>query len=219
MDDGAVPDRRCNDAGRRMRGKRLVGPPARPEGRTHRGAPTCRRHGQHLSGNGVSGRALRHRACGAAAASTGGDHRRRCGLAACHSLPSCQARDLVAAGGAGADILMGRAAWLDGDNRGHAASSPASCLCGKRLLGFLADMLSPSQTVNPAYGYLWWINGQEFALGPDSNATRSEGKLIPAAPDDLVAMQGAGDRKLYLVPSLKLVVSRLGFYGDKDGVT
>ena len=84
---------------------------------------------------------------------------------------------------------------------------------------FLADMLSPSQTVNPAYGYLWWINGQEFALGPDSNATRSEGKLIPAAPDDLVAMQGAGDRKLYLVPSLKLVVSRLGFYGDKDGVS
>lgn len=84
---------------------------------------------------------------------------------------------------------------------------------------FLADMLSPSQIVNPAYGYLWWINGQEFALGPDSNATRSEGKLIPAAPDDLVAMQGAGDRKLYLVPSLNLVVSRLGFYGGKDGIS
>ena len=85
--------------------------------------------------------------------------------------------------------------------------------------GFLANMLSPSQTLNPAYGLLWWINGQEFALGAGSNATRSEGMLIPAAPDDLVAMQGAGDRKLYLVPSLNLVVSRLGFYGDKDGVS
>ena len=84
---------------------------------------------------------------------------------------------------------------------------------------FIAEMLSPSQTLNPAYGLLWWINGQEFALGAGGNATRSEGMLIPAAPDDLVAMQGAGDRKLYLVPSLNLVVSRLGFYGNKDGVS
>lgn len=84
---------------------------------------------------------------------------------------------------------------------------------------FLADMLSPSQTLNPAYGYLWWLNGQAFSLVPDNNATRADGKLIPAAPDDLVAMQGAGDRKLYLVPSLNLVVTRLGFSGGKDGVS
>ena len=86
-------------------------------------------------------------------------------------------------------------------------------------INFIARMLSPSQTLNPAYGLLWWINGQEFALGAGSKATRSDGKLIPTAPDDLVAMQGAGDRKLYLVPSLNLIVSRLGFYGDKDGVS
>ena len=34
--------------------------------------------------------------------------------------------------------------------------------------------------------------------------------LIPTAPDDLVAAQGALGRKLYIVPSLDLIVTRLG---------
>ena len=82
---------------------------------------------------------------------------------------------------------------------------------------FLAAMLSPSQSLNPAYGFLWWINGQDSARDPGAQARRSEGSLIPSAPDDLVAMQGAGDRKLYLVPSLDLVITRLGYTGAADG--
>lgn len=82
---------------------------------------------------------------------------------------------------------------------------------------FLQDMQSPSQALNPAYGYLWWINGQEYSLGPSAQATRNEGSMIPAAPADLMAMQGAGDRKLYLVPSLNLVVTRLGYTGSAEG--
>ena len=38
-----------------------------------------------------------------------------------------------------------------------------------------------------------------------------------ATVDDLIAMQGAGDRKLYLVPSLNLIVTRLGFNGSQAG--
>jgi hypothetical protein len=34
--------------------------------------------------------------------------------------------------------------------------------------------------------------------------------LIPSAPADLVAAQGALGRKIYVVPSLDLVVTRLG---------
>jgi hypothetical protein len=34
--------------------------------------------------------------------------------------------------------------------------------------------------------------------------------LIPAAPADLVAALGALDRKLYIVPSRKLIVVRMG---------
>jgi CubicO group peptidase (beta-lactamase class C family) len=81
---------------------------------------------------------------------------------------------------------------------------------------YLEAMLSPSQSLNPAYGYLWWINGQDFSLAAGAGARRSDGPLIPAAPADLVAMQGALDRKLYLVPSLDLVVVRLGAAGSAD---
>jgi len=68
---------------------------------------------------------------------------------------------------------------------------------------------------NPSYGRLWWLNGGAYALRP--LAGRSDGPLIPAAPADLVAALGALDRKLYVVPSLKLVVVRMGQAAlDKD---
>lgn len=82
---------------------------------------------------------------------------------------------------------------------------------------YLRAMLSPSQPLNPAYGFLWWLNGQQFSLGAGARAARSDGPLIASAPADLVAMQGAMDRKLYLVPSLGLVVARLGASGAADG--
>jgi CubicO group peptidase (beta-lactamase class C family) len=82
---------------------------------------------------------------------------------------------------------------------------------------FLEEMLGPSQALNPAYGYLWWLNGQGFSLAAGARAQRSGGALIASAPADLVAMQGALDRKLYIVPSLDLVVARLGDSGAADG--
>lgn len=82
---------------------------------------------------------------------------------------------------------------------------------------YLDEMLSPSSTLNPAYGLLWWVNGEDFSLGAGPRAPRREGSMIEAAPDDLVAMQGAGDRKLYLVPSLGLVITRLGYTGSEAG--
>jgi CubicO group peptidase (beta-lactamase class C family) len=83
---------------------------------------------------------------------------------------------------------------------------------------YLREMLSPSQSLNPSYGYLWWLNGQDFRLAANARATRTNGPLIPSAPADLVAMQGARDRKLYRVPSLGLIVTRLGDAGRADGV-
>jgi len=61
---------------------------------------------------------------------------------------------------------------------------------------------------NPAYGRLWWLNGSDHVIRP--LARRTEGPLIPAAPADLVAALGHLDRKLYVVPSLRLVVVRMG---------
>jgi CubicO group peptidase (beta-lactamase class C family) len=70
-------------------------------------------------------------------------------------------------------------------------------------------------STNPAYGHLWWLNGSSYAIRPGANSPRSETALIPAAPADLVAALGAQDRKIYIVPSRKLVVVRTGQAEEK----
>ncbi len=77
---------------------------------------------------------------------------------------------------------------------------------------YLDASIRPSQILNPAYGYLWWLNGQPLT-GPRDDRQPS---LAPAAPSDLYAALGALGRKLYVVPSLKLVVVRLGDQPDAD---
>jgi CubicO group peptidase (beta-lactamase class C family) len=72
---------------------------------------------------------------------------------------------------------------------------------------FLHDALHPSQELNPSYGYLWWLNGQPKVM---RGRQLVRGPLVPTAPDDLVAALGAFQRKLYVVPSQQLVVTRLG---------
>ncbi len=71
----------------------------------------------------------------------------------------------------------------------------------------LRAMFAPS-AANPSYGWLWWLNGAPYAVRPP--ARRVSGPLIPSAPPDLVAALGALDRKLYISPSRRLVVVRLG---------
>jgi len=61
---------------------------------------------------------------------------------------------------------------------------------------------------NPSYGRLWWLNGGARTLGPGPGG--HAGPLIPAAPADLVAAIGAANRRLFVVPSRKLIVVRLG---------
>lgn len=74
---------------------------------------------------------------------------------------------------------------------------------------YLRESLLPSQEMNPSYGYLWWLNGQSHAMR-GAGQTRTPGWLIPSAPKDLVAGLGALGRKLYVVPSLGIVITRLG---------
>lgn len=87
---------------------------------------------------------------------------------------------------------------------------------GKRIVSEagLNAMFVRSAT-NPAYGRLWWLNGSAYTARPAG--VRQDGPLIPAAPADLVAALGALDRKLYVVPSRKLIVVRMGQAApDKD---
>lgn len=87
---------------------------------------------------------------------------------------------------------------------------------GKRIVSEAAfkAMFAPSPT-NPAYGRLWWLNGSAYTMR--ALAGRVEGPLIPQAPADLIGALGAFDRRLYVVPSRKLVVVRMGAAAsDKD---
>jgi CubicO group peptidase (beta-lactamase class C family) len=81
---------------------------------------------------------------------------------------------------------------------------------------YLSDMLGSSQELNPAYGYLWWLNGKDRFVLPGLASRTGDGSFIPAAPADMVCALGAGDKKIYVVPSLNLVVTRHGEAAGMD---
>jgi CubicO group peptidase (beta-lactamase class C family) len=80
---------------------------------------------------------------------------------------------------------------------------------------YFQDMVNTSQDHNEAYGYLWWLNGKSSYKVPGFTQQFS-GPLIPNAPEDLIAGLGANDQKLYVVPSLDLVVVRQGEDGGES---
>ena len=55
---------------------------------------------------------------------------------------------------------------------------------------------------NPSYGYLWWVNRNAYAPNRPSR--------IAIAPKDMFSANGALNRRCFVVPSLQLVVTRLG---------
>ncbi len=82
--------------------------------------------------------------------------------------------------------------------------------------GWLANCLQSSSSANPAYGLLWWLNGHPgISIGTGSQA-EIKSSLIPNAPDDLYAALGALHRMLHIVPSLDLVLVRLGDFGSPE---
>ena len=80
---------------------------------------------------------------------------------------------------------------------------------------FLNDATNTSQDINKAYGYLWWLNGKSSYHLPQSQF-EFNGSLIPNAPNDMFAALGKNDQKLYVVPSKKLVIVRMGEVADAE---
>jgi CubicO group peptidase (beta-lactamase class C family) len=82
---------------------------------------------------------------------------------------------------------------------------------------FALEMRTSSQALNPSYGLLWWLNGQASWIS--ANGTTGSGSLVPTGPDDMTMALGAFDQKVYVVPSLDLVVVRIGASaGSPQGV-
>jgi len=74
---------------------------------------------------------------------------------------------------------------------------------------FFNEMVNTSQEFNSSYGYLTWLNGKANFMLPGTSLV-FDGPLIPAAPADLYAALGKNDQKLHIVPSMDLVVVRMG---------
>lgn len=74
---------------------------------------------------------------------------------------------------------------------------------------YFTAMTSTSQNYNLSYGYLWWLNGKASAMVPQSQIVFPV-SLVPNAPADMYMALGKDDKKIYVVPSLDVVVVRLG---------
>jgi CubicO group peptidase (beta-lactamase class C family) len=110
-------------------------------------------------------------------------------------------------------IGIGRDDWSWDQNQGHTLPYTGLHITARSLARFgllflnrgrwqeqvivpadwVARATAPSQTMNPAYGYLWWNN--------------SAGKW-PTVPRDAYAALGAFDNDMLIVPSLDLIVVR-----------
>ena len=67
---------------------------------------------------------------------------------------------------------------------------------------YLKEATSSSQKLNPFYGYLWWLNRDAF----DSE----KAPRLATAPIDMFSANGALNRRCFVVPSLQLIVTRIG---------
>lgn len=83
---------------------------------------------------------------------------------------------------------------------------------GTQVLGdmnYLNEMVNSSNDLNPSYGYLWWLNGKGSYMLPSTQITFNT-DLIPNAPAEVYSALGKNDQKIYIYPSEKIVVIRMG---------
>ena len=80
---------------------------------------------------------------------------------------------------------------------------------------YFQNATTTSQNINLAYGYLWWLNGKTSYHLPQSQL-QFNGTLIPSAPSDMYCALGKNDQKIYVVPSKKLVIIRMGDVADGE---
>ena len=78
---------------------------------------------------------------------------------------------------------------------------------------YMQNATNTSQNLNLAYGYMWWLNGKSNFRLPQTQLQFS-GTLIPTAPSDMYCALGKDDQKIYVVPSKKLVIIRMGDAAD-----
>jgi CubicO group peptidase (beta-lactamase class C family) len=79
---------------------------------------------------------------------------------------------------------------------------------------FLLESINTSQAINPSYGYMWWLNGKSKYMVPGGQTVYPT-TLVPNAPADMYAAMGAGDQRIYVIPSKNMIVVRMGEASDR----
>jgi hypothetical protein len=74
---------------------------------------------------------------------------------------------------------------------------------------YIKQMTNSSQNINPAYGYLWWLNGKSSYMVPTLQ-TSFPGSLAPQAPADMLAAIGKNGQIISVSKSKGLVMVRVG---------
>ena len=78
------------------------------------------------------------------------------------------------------------------------------------------ESTSPSQDLNPGYGYLWWLNtksdpaGAAQATGGAAEGGSGPRQLAPGVPEDAFFALGLGDQHIAVFPDSGVVAVRLG---------
>jgi CubicO group peptidase (beta-lactamase class C family) len=80
---------------------------------------------------------------------------------------------------------------------------------------YFNEATNTSQSINQSYGYLWWLNGKSSFHLPQSQL-QFPGSIIPHGSNDMYMALGKNDQKIYIVPSMKMVVIRMGDAADAE---
>lgn len=78
---------------------------------------------------------------------------------------------------------------------------------------YFNEATNTSQNINLGYGYLWWLNGKSSYHLPQPQL-QLNGSIIPSGPNDMFMALGKNDQKIYVIPSKKMVVIRMGDAAD-----
>ncbi len=110
---------------------------------------------------------------------------------------NCTARDMARFG----LMALAGGAW-----NGKAVVSP----------GYFRDATRPSQELNGAYGYLWWVAAKPGHAPADNSPLKYQ---FEGAPLDTFAALGALGQNVIVVPSQRLVLVRQGGQGRGPALT
>jgi CubicO group peptidase (beta-lactamase class C family) len=74
---------------------------------------------------------------------------------------------------------------------------------------YFNEMINTSQNLNKSYGYLFWLNGKESFMLPESQLV-IPGSVSPNGPHDMYSGIGKNGQYVSIIPSEKMVMIRMG---------